>query len=50
MSDSERDLSILRHILRYCEQIENAVNRFGSDMETFLSDDVYNNAVSLCFL
>ncbi len=50
MSGSERDRSILRHILNYCEQIENAANRFGWDMETFLSDDVYHNAVSLCIL
>lgn len=50
MSDSERDRSILRHILNYCEQIEDAVARFGSDEEIFLGDSVYHNAVSLCIL
>ena len=50
MSGSERDLSILRHILSYCEQIEEAVNRFGADSDLFLRDAVYHNAVSLCIL
>ena len=50
MSGNERDLSILRHILRYCEQIENAVARFGAELDVFLNDDVYHNAVSLCIL
>ena len=50
MSGSERDLSILRHILDYCGQIEEAVARFGADSEIFLSDTAYHNAVSLCIL
>ena len=33
MSGSERDLSILRHILSYCAQIDEAVERFGADGE-----------------
>ena len=34
MSGSERDLSILRHILDYCGQIEEAAARFGADHGT----------------
>ena len=50
MKDSERDLSILRHILSYCTQIDEAVERFGEDGELFVRDAVYHNAVSLCIL
>ncbi len=50
MSGSERDLSILRHILSYCAQIDEAVERFGVDGDLFVNDAVYHNAVSLCIL
>ena len=50
MSGSERDLSVLRHILNYCDEIEKTVERFGADRELFLHDNVYHNAVSLCIL
>ena len=50
MSVRERDLSILRHILEYCRQIFDTVERFGKDEEVFLSDHVYHNSVALCIL
>ena len=50
MSEHERDLSILEHIIRYCGQIDEAVKRFGNDGQVFASDTVYQNAVALCLL
>ena len=50
MSGNNRDLSILRHIVSYCGQIEEAVTRFGGDKAVFEKDTVYHNAVSLCIL
>ena len=50
MSESERDKSIIQHILSYCEQIDMAVERFGNDFSIFDNDKVYRNAVSLCIL
>ena len=50
MRDSERDLTILRHILSYCAQIDETVERFGADGDLFVHDTVYHNAVSLCIL
>ncbi len=50
MSGSERDLSILKHILSYCKQIGDAVELFGTDGDLFLRNTVYHNAVSLCIL
>ena len=50
MSDNNRDLRILQHIISYCGQIDEAVSRFGKDSDLFLRDAVYHNAVSLCIL
>ena len=50
MSGNHRDLNILRHILSYCGEIEEAVTRFGRDRTLFEADTVYHNAVSLCIL
>ena len=50
MSDSNRDLSILRHIISYCDQIEEAVSRFGKDEDLFVRDAIYHNAAALCIL
>lgn len=50
MSDINRDIRILEHIIDYCNQISEAVERFGNDQEIFLNDRVYRNAVSLCIL
>ena len=46
MSGSERDLSILKHILSYCKQIGDAVELFGTDGDLFLRNTVYHNAIS----
>ena len=50
MSGSNRDLSIIGHIISYCEQIERAEERFGKEEAVFLEDEAYHNAVSLCIL
>ena len=38
MSGIERDMSILCHILGYCEQIEQTTERFGDDYSVFTGD------------
>ena len=43
----ERDMEILRHILRYCDEVELAMQRFGDDRAVFMHDPVYRNAVSM---
>lgn len=42
-----RDRDIIRHILRYCQEIDQAVDRFGDQKELFIEDAVYRNAVSM---
>ena len=46
----DRDISILEHIVSYCEQIEQTVVRFGNDYEIFVNDAIYRNAAALCIL
>ena len=50
MNAENRDRSILKHILSYCEQIELAAEHFGKDYAVFARDPVYRNAVALCIL
>ena len=49
MNVSERDRSILKHIVEYCNQINMAIERFGDDFNVFDEDPVYRNAVSLLY-
>ena len=46
----DRNISILEHIVNYCNQIESTVLRFGKSYETFESDYIYRNACALCIL
>ncbi len=50
MKHPERDLSILRHIVTYCDQIEEAVEHFGADYDSFAASAIYRNSVALCIL
>ena len=50
MKPLERDKSILRHIVSYCEQIEQTVEHFGNEEEIFAESKIYRNAAALCIL
>lgn len=50
MKYPERDYSILRHIISYCDQIDATVQRFGDDETVFQNDQIYRNAAALCIL
>ena len=38
---NSRDRSILQHIIGYCRQIQNAVERFGNQYAIFAEDQDY---------
>ena len=44
---NRRDQEILKHILRYCHEVELAIQYFGDNKEKFFSDPVYRNAISM---
>lgn len=45
-----RDANVLRRIILYCNEIEEAIQRFGEDYAVFDQDSVYKNATALCVL
>ena len=44
---NERDKSILKHILEYCDKIERAIARFGITLDILKTDEDYRNIVSM---
>ena len=47
---NERDFDILEHIIRYCDEIKEARDRFGDSLESLRLDTQYKNAVAMCIL
>ncbi|MPW26000.1 DUF86 domain-containing protein [Alkalibaculum sp. M08DMB] len=45
-----RNAYVLSHIVDYCNEINNTIERFGNNYEIFSNDSVYQNAVALCVL
>ena len=50
MPADNRDICIIEKMKKYCDEIEEAHNKFGMSHELFLTDAVYRNAVSLCIM
>ena len=50
MNNRERDYELLLRIVRYCDEIAEARQFFGSLYEIFESNSIYRNAVALCIL
>ncbi len=50
MKEKSRNIDILNHILSYCEEIEEANDRFNHSFDEFKTSSIYKNAVSMCFL
>lgn len=50
MKQHNRDNSILLHISEHCERIQKSLNRFGSDFDTFKSDNDLRDSVSMNLL
>ena len=50
MKEYDRDISIIEKIIKYCNQIEEAHQRFDSSFEKFKTDSLYHNAVCLCLM
>ena len=46
----DRNIRILEHIIDYCDQIEETIQRFGNSYDIFSSDAIYRNAAALCVL
>ena len=47
---ADRNAEVLKHMVKYCDQIEETVLRFQKDYAVFEKDHIYQNAVALCVL
>ena len=47
---NSRDIDILKNILNYGEQIEEANRQFDTQKQIFEENSVYRNAVAMCVL
>lgn len=44
---NSRDFSVLKHMLRYCNEIQNTLDRFGRDIGIFKKDNDYKDSLSM---
>lgn len=42
-----RDITIIKHMLKYCEEINKTIERFGNDIEKFKADNDYKDSLSM---
>lgn len=42
-----KDINVLEHIIKYCDDIEETINRFGENFEIFENDTDYKNSISM---
>ncbi len=50
MNNKERNIDILEHIVKYCDEIINTQSHFGKSFEVFKNNSIYINAVAMCIL
>lgn len=50
MKPLDRNISIVEHIIDYCDQIDETIRRFGNCYGIFSKDVIYRNAAALCIL
>ncbi len=43
----DRDTNVLKHMLKYCTEIEKTITRFGNDIEKFENDNDYRDSISM---
>lgn len=44
---NKRNIDIIVHISRYCDEIKGAIDLFGDDKSIFLNNAIYRNAVAM---
>lgn len=50
MNQHDRDLDQLFVILRYCDRLDESLERFGASFDVFESDTVFQDSCSLCII
>ena len=50
MNEFERDINIIKEIIDYCDEVQEARERFGDSYEALSNDKHYQNSVAMCIL
>ena len=50
MPSIDRDRNIIRHMLKYCDEVETAHDDFSHSKERFMNSSTYRNAVTMPIL
>jgi uncharacterized protein with HEPN domain len=50
MNSKERNLDILSHIVKYCDEIAETHGHFDRSYDVFKTNSIYRNAISMCLL
>ena len=50
MPSIDRDRNIVRHILKYCDEVNTAHEDFDCSREKFMSSSTYRNAITMPIL
>ena len=47
---SNRNIDVIEHMGRYCDEIKEAQDRFGNSLESLKADSLYRNSVAMSIL
>jgi uncharacterized protein with HEPN domain len=50
MKSRKRDLTVLKKIVRYCNEVDATNEHFGDSLENLQNDFIYKNAAAMCVL
>ena len=50
MNSNERDIYIVKKIIKYCNEANDAISHFGDSLDTLKTDNIYKNASAMCIL
>ena len=50
MNSNERNIDVLEHIIKYCDDIFETQAYFGNSFEVFRANSIYRNAVAMCIM
>ena len=50
MSSNERDIYIIKKIIKYCIEASDTISRFGDSIDILKADSIYKNASAMCIL
>ena len=50
MNSNNRDLYIIKKIIKYCQEANETITRFGDSLSVLKADNIYKNASAMCIL